>query len=92
MPEISAFYEHVHRKAGFEVDNGILVDDHSRTSGPDIFAVSDCINHPCTYLGRRLRLESAPSALEQARAAAATIVGKSRPYTSAPGSGRISMI
>jgi 3-phenylpropionate/trans-cinnamate dioxygenase ferredoxin reductase subunit len=32
---------------------------------------NDCSRHPSAYAGRRIRLESVPSALEQARSAAA---------------------
>ncbi|MCP3715298.1 NAD(P)/FAD-dependent oxidoreductase [Paraburkholderia sp. CNPSo 3281] len=70
--------------AGLAVDNGIVVDEHTRTSDPDIFAVGDCTNHPNPALGRRLRLESVPNALEQARTAAASLCGKERVYNSVP--------
>jgi len=70
--------------AGLTVDNGIMVDEHTRTSDPDIFAVGDCTNHPNPALGRRLRLESVPNALEQARTAAASLCGKERVYNSVP--------
>jgi 3-phenylpropionate/trans-cinnamate dioxygenase ferredoxin reductase component len=70
--------------AGLAVDNGIVVDEHTRTSDPDIFAVGDCTNHPNPSLGRRLRLESVPNALEQARTAAASLCGKERIYNSVP--------
>lgn len=70
--------------AGLTVDNGIVVDEHTRTSDPDIFAVGDCTNHPNPALGRRLRLESVPNALEQARTAAASLCGKERIYNSVP--------
>lgn len=71
--------------AGLAVDNGIVVDEFCRTSDPDIYAAGDCTNHPSAYLdGRRLRLESVPNALEQARTAAACIAGKPRPYNAVP--------
>ncbi len=31
--------------AGLTVDRGIVVDDHMRTSDPDIFAVGECVEH-----------------------------------------------
>ncbi|WP_394560940.1 NAD(P)/FAD-dependent oxidoreductase [Aquipseudomonas alcaligenes] len=71
-------------EAGLQVDNGILVDECARTSDPDIFAAGDCTNHPNALLGRRLRLESVPNALEQSRAAAANMAGKSKAYASVP--------
>lgn len=70
--------------AGLEVDNGILVDEFTRTSDPDIFAIGDCANHPNPIYGRRIRLESVPNALEQGRTTAAVLCGKPRPYASVP--------
>lgn len=70
--------------AGLEVDNGIVVDDHCRTSDPDIYAIGDCSNHPSPLLGRRLRLESVPNAMDQARVAAANICGKDKVYDAVP--------
>ena len=70
--------------AGLEVDNGILIDEHGRTSDADIVALGDCTNHPCLFYDRRLRLESVPSAIDQARTAAATLCGKSRRTESLP--------
>lgn len=70
--------------AGMAVDNGILVDEFTRTSAPDVYAVGDCSNHPSAFYSRRLRLESIPNAIEQARAAAATINGRPQAYQSVP--------
>ncbi|HBX01346.1 MAG TPA: ferredoxin reductase, partial [Gammaproteobacteria bacterium] len=44
--------------AGIVCDNGIVVDDHCRTSDPSVYAAGDCTNHPNPLLDRRLRLES----------------------------------
>ncbi|MDP6376105.1 MAG: FAD-dependent oxidoreductase [Pseudomonadales bacterium] len=65
-------------------DNGIVVDDHCRTSNPDIYAAGDCTNHPNALLNRRLRLESVPNAMEQARVACANICGGDKTYASVP--------
>lgn len=71
-------------EAGLAVDNGILVDEFGQTSDPNIYAAGDCSNHPNPLLGRRLRLESVPNALEQARSVAASICGKPKAYASIP--------
>ncbi len=72
-------------EAGLAVDNGILVDEYARTDDPDIHAAGDCTNHPNPLLGRRLRLESVPNALEQSRVAAAAMAGKlHKSYASVP--------
>ncbi|MCH7741322.1 MAG: FAD-dependent oxidoreductase [Proteobacteria bacterium] len=71
-------------EAGLTCDNGIVVDDHCRTSDPDIFAAGDCTNHPNPILGRRLRLESVPNAMDQARTAAANMAGGDKSYAAVP--------
>lgn len=71
-------------EAGLAVDNGILVNEYAQTSDPDIHAAGDCTNHPNPLLGRRLRLESVPNALEQSRVAAAGMAGKLKAYASVP--------
>lgn len=70
--------------AGLAVDNGIVVDECARTSDPAIVAAGDCTNHPNEFLGRRVRLESVQNAMEQARAAAATLAGRPEPYRAVP--------
>ncbi len=70
-------------KAGLDVDDGIVVDAASRSSDPDIYAIGDCAMHAHHgFLRRKIRLESVPNALEQARAAAASIT--LRPIPEAP--------
>jgi len=70
--------------AGLAVDNGIVVDDCTRTSDPDIVAAGDCTNHPNLHYGRRLRLESVQNAMEQGRAAAHALAGQPKPYDMVP--------
>ena len=70
--------------AGLVVDNGIEINDHARTSAPDIVAAGDCASHVMARYGRRIRLESVPSAGEQAKVAAATICGKSKKIAALP--------
>lgn len=64
--------------AGLVVDNGVVIDDQARTSDPDIVAAGDCASHDMARYGRRIRLESVPSAAEQAKVAAATVCGSPR--------------
>lgn len=70
--------------AGIQVDNGILVDQYCLTNDPDIVAAGDCTSHFNPYYQRHLRLESVPNANEQAKVAAATLCGKSKPYDALP--------
>ncbi|MEJ0095058.1 MAG: FAD-dependent oxidoreductase [Methylocella sp.] len=72
-------------QAGLIVDGGILVDDCSRTNDPDIFAIGDCSAHGRHgFLQRKVRLESVPNALEQARTVAAVMTGRPNPPAVAP--------
>lgn len=70
--------------AGLECRDGIVVDESARTSDPAIFAIGDCTNRPLPRYGRRMRLESVPNALEQAKQAAAAILGKPVPRAELP--------
>lgn len=70
--------------AGLPVDNGIVVDEHACTADPAILAVGDCANQPSAYTGGRIRLESVPNAMEHARVATATLMGKREPSTAIP--------
>ncbi len=70
--------------AGIACDNGVLVDEGCRTSAADIYAAGDCTNHPNPLLNRRLRLESVPNAMEQARVAVANMCGGDKRYASIP--------
>lgn len=72
------------QEAGLECNNGIVVDDHGQTSNPDIYAAGDCANHPNRLLNRRLRLESVPNAIEQARVACINLLGGDVEYASIP--------
>jgi len=70
--------------AGLDVEGGIVVDEFAQTSDPDIYAAGDCTAHPSALYGRRVRLESVPNALEQARIAAAALCGKPKAYNAVP--------
>jgi 3-phenylpropionate/trans-cinnamate dioxygenase ferredoxin reductase subunit len=67
------------RDCGITCDGGILVDESARTSEPTILAVGDVTRRPFPGQPIRVRLESIPSAVEQAKQAAATITGTTPP-------------
>jgi 3-phenylpropionate/trans-cinnamate dioxygenase ferredoxin reductase component len=71
-------------RAGLECSNGIVVDELARTTDPLIVAAGDCTNHPHPLLERRVRLESVPNAIHQAKVAAATLLGTPTPYSEVP--------
>ncbi|MEO7026848.1 MAG: FAD-dependent oxidoreductase [Caulobacteraceae bacterium] len=67
------------RSAGLPCENGVIVDDQARTVDPAIFAIGDVTWRPLPRYERMFRLESVANALEQARQAAAVIVGRPPP-------------
>ena len=69
--------------AGLACERGIIVDACGRTSDPLIVAAGDCalVRRSDGSLGR---LESVQNAVEQAKAGAAALMGKDKPFTAAP--------
>ena len=72
------------QSAGITVDDGIVVDQYTRTSAKDVFAAGDCTRYPSTVYQRSIRLESVQNANDQARAAAANMAGKQQAYDALP--------
>lgn len=70
--------------AGFEAGNGIIVDDHLRTSSPNVFALGDCAYYPNRFAGGAVRLESVQNAVDQANCVAAHIAGRPQKYEAVP--------
>lgn len=71
--------------AGLLIDNGIAVDEHLRTSDPDIFAAGDCCSFPHPLYGqKRMRLESWRAAQEQGAYVARAVLGTTEPYSAVP--------
>jgi NADPH-dependent 2,4-dienoyl-CoA reductase/sulfur reductase-like enzyme len=71
--------------AGFEVDNGIVVDEYGRVGGrDDVFAAGDVAAFPSAALGRRMRVEHEDHAKTHGRAVGANMAGANEPYTHLP--------
>jgi 3-phenylpropionate/trans-cinnamate dioxygenase ferredoxin reductase subunit len=70
--------------AGAESDDGLIVDEHGRTTLDNIYAAGDVTNHPNPILGCRLRLESWQNAQNQAVAVARNMLGFGAPYAEVP--------
>ena len=70
--------------AGLEVDNGIRVDEFTRTGDQNVFAAGDVTNHVNPLLGRSLRLESWQNAQNQAIAAAKIMLDGDEPHAEIP--------
>ena len=67
-----------------EIDDGIVVDVQCRTADRAIVAAGDCVRFHSPFLERWVRLESVPNAIEQAKTAAAAMLGLDRAYVAAP--------
>ncbi len=70
--------------SGIDVDNGIVVDEHCRTSIEGIYAAGDVTNHYHPVAARRMRVEHWQNALSQGAAAARSMLGKGEPYDEVP--------
>jgi 3-phenylpropionate/trans-cinnamate dioxygenase ferredoxin reductase component len=62
--------------AGLKIDNGIVVDEHLRTSDPDIFAAGDIADAYNPRLGRHIRVEHWANARRQGAVAAKAMLGQ----------------
>ncbi|CAE6754406.1 Anthranilate 1,2-dioxygenase system ferredoxin--NAD(+) reductase component [Paraburkholderia domus] len=72
------------QKAGLAVENGIVVDEGSRTADPAIFAAGEVTRHFNPVLGRHVRVESWQVAENQPVVAAANMLGDQRTYAEIP--------
>lgn len=70
--------------AGLDVGDGITVDQHLRTSDPDVFAAGDVANAYHPRLGRHIRVEHWANARRQAAVAAKSMLGQDAVYDRLP--------
>ncbi|WHZ12352.1 MAG: Ferredoxin reductase [Burkholderiaceae bacterium] len=70
--------------AGLTVENGIVVDEHLRSSDPDIYAAGDVAAFPAPALGRRIRVEHENAAVTMGERAGRCMAGKDAPYDELP--------
>jgi NADPH-dependent 2,4-dienoyl-CoA reductase/sulfur reductase-like enzyme len=69
--------------AGLTVDDGVVVDEHLRTSNPSVYAAGDVASYPDALLGRK-RIEHVDLARKQGRAAGRALVGDETPFSYTP--------
>lgn len=73
---------------GLAVDNGIVVNQHALASDGATVAVGDCANMPNPVpgspAGERIRLESVNNAIEHAKVAAYSLMGRREDYAGIP--------
>ena len=71
-------------QAGLAIDNGIVVDEHLRTSAPRVFAAGDVANAHHPFYGERVRVEHWANALHQGPVAAQAMLGQAAVYDRVP--------
>jgi len=70
--------------AGLDVEDGIVVDEHLRTTHPDVFAAGDVARFTAPALGTTMRVEHEDNALTMGRAAGRAMAGERSPYAHLP--------
>ena len=70
--------------SGLACSSGIIVDEFARTSDPRIVAAGDCTVHRNLRYAAPHRLESVQNAVDQAKVAAASLLGQDTPYRELP--------
>jgi 3-phenylpropionate/trans-cinnamate dioxygenase ferredoxin reductase subunit len=70
--------------AGLDVRNGIVTDEHLRTSAADIYAAGDVANAYHPLFGEHIRVEHWANALNQPHTAALSMLGRSAVYDRLP--------
>ena len=71
-------------QAGLQVENGIVVDQHCRSSHPSIFAAGDVANFHNPALDARMRVEHEDNANTMGKVAGENMAGQATPYTHLP--------
>jgi 3-phenylpropionate/trans-cinnamate dioxygenase ferredoxin reductase subunit len=65
---------------GVHLENGIVVDEHCRTSVEGVYAAGDVANHLHPLVGHHIRVEHWQNAMKQGAAAARAMLGGADPY------------
>jgi 3-phenylpropionate/trans-cinnamate dioxygenase ferredoxin reductase subunit len=71
-------------QAGLQVENGIVVDQHCRSSHPSIFAAGDVANFHNPALDTRMRVEHEDNANTMGKVAGENMAGQATPYDHLP--------
>ncbi|MFD4653937.1 NAD(P)/FAD-dependent oxidoreductase [Streptomyces sp. NPDC058441] len=68
------------QEAGLRIDRGVLTDEHSRTSAPDVYAAGDVAAAFHPHYGEHIRVEHHDSAVRHGASAARNMLGLDDPF------------
>ncbi|HLN78382.1 MAG TPA: FAD/NAD(P)-binding oxidoreductase [Nocardioidaceae bacterium] len=71
-------------RAGLPIENGVVVDEHLRTSHPDVYAAGDVASAWHPVLGTRIRVEHWDNAIGQGTLAGRNLAGREEVYDRLP--------
>ncbi|HEX9755237.1 MAG TPA: FAD-dependent oxidoreductase [Gemmatimonadales bacterium] len=72
------------KSAGLRVDNGIVVDEHLKTSATDVYAAGDVARFPDQRTGRHIRIEHWVVAQRMGQCAARNLLGANQAFRDPP--------
>jgi NADPH-dependent 2,4-dienoyl-CoA reductase/sulfur reductase-like enzyme len=72
------------KEAGLKVNNGIIVDEHLKTSDPNIYAAGDAANFFYSALEKRTRVEHEDNAVQMGKVAGRNMAGANETYDHIP--------
>jgi 3-phenylpropionate/trans-cinnamate dioxygenase ferredoxin reductase component len=70
--------------SGFDIENGILVNEYLQTSHPDIFAAGDVANYQDVLFRKRRRVEHWDNAVSQGQYCGRSLMGDKTPFRHVP--------
>jgi NADPH-dependent 2,4-dienoyl-CoA reductase/sulfur reductase-like enzyme len=71
-------------QSGFEVNNGVVVNEYLETAVPGVFAAGDIANYPDLLFAKRRRVEHWDNAVSQGQHVAKALMGERAPFKHFP--------